>query len=309
MVGKRRRGRSCFRPAVAETTRKRCPALVLLVLGGSRWGAGARGRMGAHAGRAGVVPAHPRSGLYLRQIEVAGVHTKFIESRKGLLAELLDLCCRPTQAIDGGPRRLRVRTALRPAVPSPPCALPHPRPVASSGASTIWPPRRRVRPCWTGRRARLHHRERDQRPGLPRRAEQPGDLRSGLRPWSVWRRCPGSATAVHYWGDSTPTASPCWTPARADARARSFLMDRETVLAHRDLWGQEPDRCDKDLRRLTPAEQAIYQDLRGDTLGRQVRLEQDASPLVACAGPWPDCPTAKAKGDGNIPSGILVILP
>jgi len=35
--------------------------------------------------------AHPRPGLYLRQLDIAGVDTKFIEARKALLAELLDL--------------------------------------------------------------------------------------------------------------------------------------------------------------------------------------------------------------------------
>jgi hypothetical protein len=34
--------------------------------------------------------AHPRSGLYLRQIDVPGVDTKFIEVRKALLGQLFD---------------------------------------------------------------------------------------------------------------------------------------------------------------------------------------------------------------------------
>src|ERR1700730_12950463 len=38
---------------------------------------------------------HPRSGLYLRQLDIAGVDTKFIERRRGLLAELLDVVQSP----------------------------------------------------------------------------------------------------------------------------------------------------------------------------------------------------------------------
>ncbi len=34
---------------------------------------------------------HPNSGLYLRQLDIPGVDTKFIESQRGLLAELLDV--------------------------------------------------------------------------------------------------------------------------------------------------------------------------------------------------------------------------
>src|ERR1019366_5754237 len=37
----------------------------------------------------------PRSGLYLRQLDIAGVDTKFIETRKPLLSELLDVVLKP----------------------------------------------------------------------------------------------------------------------------------------------------------------------------------------------------------------------
>ena len=43
--------------------------------------------------------AHPRPGVYLRQVDLAGVHTKFIESQRAVLTELLDQCL-PAQAID-----------------------------------------------------------------------------------------------------------------------------------------------------------------------------------------------------------------
>src|ERR1017187_2599636 len=38
---------------------------------------------------------HPRCGLYLRQLDIAGGDTKFIEGRKPLLAELLDMVLPP----------------------------------------------------------------------------------------------------------------------------------------------------------------------------------------------------------------------
>lgn len=43
--------------------------------------------------------AHPRPGVYVRQIEAEGVHTKFIEERKALLTELLDRVL-PDAAVD-----------------------------------------------------------------------------------------------------------------------------------------------------------------------------------------------------------------
>ncbi|MFO0208144.1 MAG: DUF3322 domain-containing protein, partial [Betaproteobacteria bacterium] len=39
--------------------------------------------------------AHPRPGVYLRQVDVPGVDSKFIEAHRGVLAELLDLALPP----------------------------------------------------------------------------------------------------------------------------------------------------------------------------------------------------------------------
>ena len=42
---------------------------------------------------------HPRPGIYLRQVDLPGVDSKFIESQRAVLTELLDQCL-PTEAID-----------------------------------------------------------------------------------------------------------------------------------------------------------------------------------------------------------------
>jgi hypothetical protein len=44
---------------------------------------------------------HPRSSLYLRQLDIPGVDTKFIEARKPLLAELLDIVLPPLSGTAG----------------------------------------------------------------------------------------------------------------------------------------------------------------------------------------------------------------
>jgi len=44
---------------------------------------------------------HPRPGIYLRQVDVPGVHSKFIEAHRRVLAELLDLAL-PADAVDSG---------------------------------------------------------------------------------------------------------------------------------------------------------------------------------------------------------------
>jgi len=59
--------------------------------------------------------AHPRPGLYLRQLDIPGVDTKFIETHRALLSELLDLVL-PESAVDHtavGARAFNERYGLR----------------------------------------------------------------------------------------------------------------------------------------------------------------------------------------------------
>jgi hypothetical protein len=82
--------------------------------------------------------------------------------------------------------------------------------------------------------------------------------------------------AVFYWGDLDTHGFAILDRLRALAPGtQSFLMDRDTLLGHRELWGQEPSRHDKPLARLTPDESALYRDLCLDRFGDRVRLEQE----------------------------------
>lgn len=57
---------------------------------------------------------HPRPGIYLRQLDIAGVDSKFIEARKGLPAELLDhvMPVETISASHAGPRQFESRYGL-----------------------------------------------------------------------------------------------------------------------------------------------------------------------------------------------------
>jgi hypothetical protein len=59
--------------------------------------------------------------------------------------------------------------------------------------------------------------------------------------------------------------------------AHSFLMNPDTLHAHRNLWGQEPvdRRYTGDTLLLTQEERALFDDLRLNRLGERVRLEQE----------------------------------
>ncbi|MGN6524272.1 MAG: Wadjet anti-phage system protein JetD domain-containing protein, partial [Actinomycetes bacterium] len=61
-----------------------------------------------------------------------------------------------------------------------------------------------------------------------------------------------------------------WLP-----QTRSVLMDRATLLAHRERWVEEDRPTRAALSRLTEDERALYEDLVTDAFGQRVRLEQE----------------------------------
>ena len=86
--------------------------------------------------------------------------------------------------------------------------------------------------------------------------------------------------ALHYWGDIDTYGFHILDRLRSIfPDAQSFLMDRETLPEHVALWVRENNPYDGELRRLTAAESALYEDLRHNRLGDRVRLEQERIPF------------------------------
>jgi len=81
---------------------------------------------------------------------------------------------------------------------------------------------------------------------------------------------------VLYWGDLDTHGFGILNRVRAWLpHAESVLMDRETLLAHRDRWESESTATNAALSRLNAGEEALYDDLVTDRLGPSVRLEQE----------------------------------
>lgn len=221
----------------------------------------------------------PRPGAYLRQLDIPGVDTKFIQARRGLIGELLDEVL-PEAAIDTsatGARRFNRRYGLasRPVlvrfrILDPALAL--------SGLTDLSVPAAEF--------ARLelpvdevfiteneinglafpNHPRAIVIFGLGYGLERLADI-----DWLARARC-------WYWGDIDTHGFAILNRLRHYLpEARSFLMDRATLDAHRALWGQEPDdhRFLGALDRLVEAEQTLYQTLREDRLAQRLRLEQE----------------------------------
>ncbi len=80
-----------------------------------------------------------------------------------------------------------------------------------------------------------------------------------------------------YWGDLDTHGFAILARARRRfPQTVSVLMDEETLLAHRTLWVHEPTPCRVESPEgLTAPEQVVYEGLRANRWGDRVRLEQE----------------------------------
>jgi hypothetical protein len=81
---------------------------------------------------------------------------------------------------------------------------------------------------------------------------------------------------IYYWGDIDTHGFAILNQLRGFfPHAASLLMDRPTLIEHQALWGVEPSPETGILTRLTTEESVIYDQLRKNELGGQLRLEQE----------------------------------
>jgi len=81
---------------------------------------------------------------------------------------------------------------------------------------------------------------------------------------------------IYYWGDIDTHGFAILNQLRGFLpHAVSFLMDQQTLLAHRALWGVETQPETGTLARLNSEESALYNQLRRNHWGERIRLEQE----------------------------------
>ncbi|MFZ1102825.1 MAG: Wadjet anti-phage system protein JetD domain-containing protein [Hyphomicrobiaceae bacterium] len=225
----------------------------------------------------GWMVANPRSGLFARQIDVAGADTKFVESRKALLSELLDALL-PAEAIDRsatGVHRFEARYGL---------AI---KPVtirfrlldttlAVSGLTDLTVPVAEFAGMDV-RATRVFIVENEVTfLSFPR---LPGGLLVFGSGYGIDRLAPArwlASRVITYWGDIDTHGFSILDRLRAlFPGTRSLLMDRATLLSHRAQWSVEAAPHTGELYRLNAEERTLYDDLRRDRMGSGVRLEQE----------------------------------
>ncbi|PLY39432.1 hypothetical protein CSZ94_26420 [Janthinobacterium sp. ROICE36] len=222
---------------------------------------------------------HPRPQLYLRELDIAGVDSKFIETRKALLAELLDQLLPPDAVnVDAvGARQFEARYGL----------LAKPALIRFrlldvrhhiGGLSDLSVPVAQFATLHTGVNRVFITENEINGLAFPDMAdsmvifgggygiERLADVR-----WLDDRQ-------IIYWGDIDTHGFAILDRLRSFLpQARSMLMDTATLEAHRLLWGSEEahKRYAGSLSRLTPDEHALFQVLRDDVLGERLRMEQE----------------------------------
>jgi hypothetical protein len=229
---------------------------------------------------------HPRSNLYLRQVDIAGVDTKFIEARKALLSDLLDIVlpppCAPPQAEEGREALARAaaqtfeqKYGLR-AKPTiirfrvlDPC-------IAIAGLTDLAIPASDFAALNIAPRHVFITENEVNGVAFPSFAEAMVVFGLGygveLLQSALWM----AESQIYYWGDIDTHGFAMLDRLRGVfPGARSLLMDRETLMAHRTLWVHEHAPYRAGLSRLDPDEQALFDDLVYDRLGERVRLEQE----------------------------------
>ena len=223
---------------------------------------------------------HPRPGLYLRQVDIPGVHSKFIEGHRSDLTELFDLVlsedavdwevrgvsgfCRRYGFLDK-PVRVRFRIlddalAVFPTGTDQDIAVPHDTFAGLDlPLDNVFVTENEVNFLVFPRAARSM---------VVFGAGYGFDMFAQAR-WLHDRR-------LYYWGDIDTHGFAILDQLRGYfPHARSFLMDRETLMAHKSLWGREPRQEIRELPRLDPEEKALYDDLRYNRLRGQLRFEQE----------------------------------
>lgn len=223
-------------------------------------------------------------GMYLRQVDVPGVDTKFIERHKGVLTQLLDLQLDPSRVVSAVPDfadrygflrkpgyvRFRVAGRFR-------------------GFSELSVRTDELTTAPDGiRRAYVIENEITYL-AFPVPCEAMAILGGGyavpvLEPLA-WL----AGLDVAYWGDIDTHGFAILNRLRQHVpHTRSILMDRPTLLDHRDHWTTEPAPTAAALDRLNGAESALYADLISDAYAPSVRLEQERISFAAIEKSLPD---------------------
>lgn len=217
---------------------------------------------------------HERRDIYLRQLDIEGVDTKFIEAHKGLFMQLLDIVLPPNQ-INSNTNIFEKRYGLK----TKPNLIRFrilDESLAPYGCTDISLPMGQFRQLQMPfKRVFIVENEINflSFPSAPSacaifgggyRADSFKDM-----PWLCDKE-------IYYWGDIDTHGLNILSMVRSFLpQTQSFLMSEEILLAHRSLWSKEDAPFKAEIIHLTPQELALARRLQANRWGEGVRLEQE----------------------------------
>jgi hypothetical protein len=213
--------------------------------------------------------------LFIRQIDVPGVDTKFIERHKAVLSALLDVQLEPERINHDRPRsdfEGRYRFKKKPDYIR--FRFLDGATVAGFTELTVRPRDFTARPA--GVKTVFVIENEITYLAFPMVQDAIAIFGSGYSvglletlPWLA-------RMDLVYWGDIDTHGLAILNRLRVHfPHVISMLMDEPTLLAHRAHWTREPVQITHRLERLSPAETALHQALTAQTHGPAVRLEQE----------------------------------
>ncbi len=221
--------------------------------------------------------AHPRPAIYIREMDIPGVHTKFIETRKAMLGELFDLLL-PESAVDKRytagadfAKRYGFRAKAEPVRLRLPlyCRL-FPESVtditlASDELAATPIPCREI--VITENEISFL--------SMPRAAGRLLMWGHGYGFEMLKKAAWLADKKIFYWGDIDTHGFAILSELRANCpHARSLLMDESTLAAYRAMCVEEPQPAKYLPERLTPEEARLFKNLHTPN-GKNLRLEQE----------------------------------
>jgi len=221
--------------------------------------------------------AHPNPQIYLRQLDLPGIDTKFIETHKKVLSELLDIIL-PSESINTDSRGVSGFEA-RYGFNTRPVQVRFRVLDTSMAIAGLTDLQIRIDEfAWLQLPLKKVFVTENEINGLVF-PEVAGaivifGLGYGLDRLSKidWLK----QVDIVYWGDIDTHGFAMLDQMRSYfPQTRSMLMNRETLLSHRQFWGFEPKQTARELPRLDAAESALYQDLLTGTYAPSIRLEQE----------------------------------
>lgn len=220
--------------------------------------------------------ANPRSELYVRQLPIEGVDTKWIEKRFAVVVQLLGLLRGESAEVDfftaTGLRKLTHRIRMRVL-----CPLLR---VRMGGLRDVEAPVEELAQLALSPAAVLILENQESGVALPDMAGVVAFLKLGNAVSSLGSIPWLKGVPAVYWGDIDSFGIAILSRARKVLPGvRSVLMDEQTLLRFKELTVQETTQhSDVELGELNPSERAIFDGLRAGLWGAKVRLEQERIP-------------------------------